>query len=60
MNPASFRDLGRSGWLMSLDGVARARQNNQNSDNYVFTIVAFALVLFFSGVSSNWNLRRTV
>lgn len=32
--------------------VARARQNNQNSDNYVLTVVAFALVLFFSGVSS--------
>ncbi len=31
---------------------ATARQNNQNSDDYVLTVVAFALVLFFGGISS--------
>ena len=38
--------------LEAEDSATRARQNNQNSDNYVLTVVAFALVLFFSGVSS--------
>jgi hypothetical protein len=38
--------------------VARARQNNENSDNYVLTVVAFALVLFFSGVSSKLDSPR--
>jgi hypothetical protein len=31
---------------------ATAGQNNQNSDDYVLTVVAFALVLFFGGISS--------
>jgi hypothetical protein len=34
------------------DHAATARQNNQNSDDYVLTVVAFALVLFFGGISS--------
>lgn len=38
--------------LEAEENATRARQNNQNSDNYVLTVVAFALVLFFSGVSS--------
>jgi hypothetical protein len=34
------------------DFAADARQANQNSDDYVLTAVAFALVLFFGGVGS--------
>lgn len=34
------------------DFAAAAGQANQNSDDYVLTVVAFALVLFFGGVSS--------
>lgn len=35
-----------------------AGQANQNSDDYVLTVVAFALVLFFSGVSSKLGSKR--
>jgi hypothetical protein len=35
-----------------------ALQDNQNSDNYVLTVVAFALVLFFAGVSSKLVIPR--
>jgi len=37
---------------------ADAAQANQNSDDYVLTVVAFALVLFFSGVSSKLASER--
>ena len=37
---------------------AEAGQANQNSDDYVLTVVAFALVLFFSGVSSKLGSKR--
>ena len=37
---------------------AEAAQANQNSDDYVLTVVAFALVLFFSGVSSKLGSKR--
>lgn len=37
---------------------AEAAQANQNSDDYVLTVVAFALVLFFSGVSSKLGSER--
>lgn len=36
---------------------ADAGQANQNSDDYVLTVVAFALVLFFSGVSSKLSKK---
>ena len=39
------------------DFAAAAGQANQNSDDYVLTAVAFALVLFFSGVSSKLSKR---
>lgn len=35
-----------------------AARANQNSDDYVLTVVAFALVLFFGGVSSKLNAER--
>lgn len=35
-----------------------ARTANQNGDNYVLTMVLFASVLFFAGVSSKMNRRR--
>jgi hypothetical protein len=35
-----------------------AREANQNGDNYVLTMVLFASVLFFAGVSSKLILRR--
>lgn len=51
--------LRAEGLVVEAEGhVARARQNNQNSDNYVLTVVAFALVLFFSGVSSKLESPR--
>jgi hypothetical protein len=34
------------------ENAAEARQDNQNSDNYVITMVLFASVLFFAGMSS--------
>lgn len=34
------------------EAAALAREANQNGDNYVFTMVLFASVLFFAGVSS--------
>lgn len=37
---------------------AEAGKANQNSDDYVLTVVAFALVLFFGGVSSKLNNQR--
>lgn len=37
---------------------ADAGQANQNSDDYVLTVVAFALVLFFGGVSSKLASKR--
>ncbi len=37
---------------------ADAGQANQNSDDYVLTVVAFALVLFFGGVSSKLSEQR--
>ena len=37
---------------------AAAGQANQNSDDYVLTAVAFALVLFFGGVSSKLDNER--
>ena len=41
------------------DGFAAdAAQANQNSDDYVLTAVAFALVLFFGGVSSKLSNKR--
>ena len=40
------------------DFAAAAGQANQNSDDYVLTVVAFALVLFFIGVSSKLNNSR--
>jgi hypothetical protein len=40
------------------DLAALAGQANQNSDDYVLTVVAFALVLFFVGVSSKLNNSR--
>lgn len=40
------------------DFAAAAGQANQNSDDYVLTVVAFALVLFFGGVSSKLSNRR--
>jgi len=40
------------------DFAAAAGQANQNSDDYVLTVVAFALVLFFVGVSSKLNNSR--
>lgn len=36
---------------------AEARQDNQNSDDYVVTIVILAAVLFFAGVSSKMKAR---
>lgn len=36
---------------------AEAGQANQNSDDYVLTVVVFALVLFFGGVSSKLTKR---
>lgn len=35
-----------------------AREANQHSDNYVLTVVLFASVLFFAGVSSKMKKRR--
>ncbi|MCL1587668.1 MAG: hypothetical protein M3092_04550, partial [Actinomycetia bacterium] len=35
-----------------------ARDANQNGDNYVLTMVLFASVLFFGGVSSKMGSRR--
>lgn len=35
-----------------------ARKANQNGDNYVLTMVLFASVLFFAGVSSKMEVRR--
>jgi len=35
-----------------------AREANQNGDNYVLTMVLFASVLFFGGVSSKMAVRR--
>ena len=35
-----------------------AREANQNGDNYVLTMVLFASVLFFAGVSSKLVRRR--
>jgi len=40
------------------DFAAAAGQANQNSDDYVLTAVAFALVLFFGGVSSKLSDQR--
>ena len=40
------------------DFAAAAGQANQNSDDYVLTVVAFALVLFFGGVSSKLSNKR--
>jgi hypothetical protein len=40
------------------DFAAAAGQANQNSDDYVLTVVAFALVLFFVGVSSKLANER--
>ncbi len=40
------------------DFAAAAGQANQNSDDYVLTAVAFALVLFFGGVSSKLDHER--
>lgn len=37
---------------------ALAREANQNGDNYVLTMVLFASVLFFAGVSSKLVVRR--
>jgi len=37
---------------------AAAREANQNGDNYVLTMVLFASVLFFGGVSTKLNKRR--
>jgi len=38
--------------LAAEEASAEARQDNQNSDNYVITMVLFASVLFFAGMSS--------
>jgi len=38
--------------LEAEENAAEARQDNQNSDNYVITMVLFASVLFFAGMSS--------
>jgi hypothetical protein len=38
--------------LVAEENTAEARQDNQNSDNYVITMVLFASVLFFAGMSS--------
>ena len=35
--------------------VLRARDYNQNSDNYVLNTVFFALVLFLAGISTRWE-----
>lgn len=35
----------------------RAREDNQNSDNYVVTVVILAAVLFFAGISSKMKSR---
>ncbi|MDK1010754.1 MAG: hypothetical protein QGM46_07190 [Actinomycetota bacterium] len=40
------------------DKAAQARTANQNGDNYVLTMVSFASVLFFAGVSSKMNRPR--
>jgi hypothetical protein len=40
------------------DFATAAGQANQNSDDYVLTVVAFALVLFFVGVSSKLGNER--
>jgi len=40
------------------DFASDAGQANQNSDDYVLTVVAFALVLFFVGVSSKLGNER--
>lgn len=40
------------------DKAAQARTANQNGDNYVLTMVLFASVLFFAGVSSKMNRPR--
>ena len=37
---------------------AAAREANQNGDNYVLTMVLFASVLFFAGVSSKLARKR--
>ncbi len=37
---------------------AIARQDNQTSDNYVFTMVILASVLFFAGVSAKMKTPR--
>jgi hypothetical protein len=39
------------------EAAVRARQANQNGDNYVLTAVLFAAVLFFSGVASKLESR---
>lgn len=40
------------------DKSTEARAANQNGDNYVLTMVLFASVLFFAGVSSKMSSRR--
>ncbi len=40
------------------ENAAAARTANQNGDNYVLTMVLFASVLFFAGVSSKMNRPR--
>ena len=35
-----------------------ALQANQNSDNHVLTVVAFALSIFFGGISSKLEAQR--
>ncbi len=44
--------------LVADDRATAARTANQNGDNYVLTMVLFASVLFFAGVSSKMNRPR--
>jgi hypothetical protein len=44
--------------VLADEKAAAARTANQNGDNYVLTMVLFASVLFFAGVSSKMNRPR--
>jgi uncharacterized membrane protein len=44
--------------MESEDHRQAALDSNQNGDNYVLTVVGFALVIFFAGVSSKLGERR--
>ncbi len=44
--------------LVASDRAAEARSDNQNSDDYVVTVVLLASVLFFAGVSSKMRSPR--